>query len=318
MHLRILLVLIVLGAVPAVPAPGAGATHVVEASNFVWTPGTIAIAPGDAVTFSSAEGSHAWESSDGSAGCTLPCTRTYPEEGTFAYRCSFHPSMTGVIVVGTPADVTFTEPGRHDILVGMVPVRGTASHSTSEIARVSIRVDEGEFADAVLDGEGTFVAWALPLDTLPLVNGPHVITARATTRSGFVSEATLDVYVGNAERHDLVVDSVTGTDGVASTSITFAIENRGNVVASGWRASVEYLEAGAWRTILDVDVGSLGAGETDSRTVTWDGGGLAVGEFQVRVVADALDHIEETDESNNEQATAVAFVTPLVSGVRIL
>jgi YVTN family beta-propeller protein len=86
------------------PATG-GSGAKVSISNFAFAPQVVTIAPGDSVTWSNDDGSsHTVTFKDGSAGAKSlspgeTFRRVFDRPGTYEYFCSFHPYMTGRIVV---------------------------------------------------------------------------------------------------------------------------------------------------------------------------------------------------------------------------
>lgn len=99
---------------PAVPAGAGGGCHegvtqgtgdTVELIDACFTPTTLRIEPGDSVTFVNRDGfvhnvtAHLWGYFDdlkqGDA-----FTATFDEEGVYPYACTYHPGMTGAVVVG--------------------------------------------------------------------------------------------------------------------------------------------------------------------------------------------------------------------------
>lgn len=90
--------------VQRVSAAPAAATKV-SIANFAFLPATLAIAPGQTVTWSNDDGApHGLAYKDGAAGTDvlLPgatFSRTYDKPGTFDYLCAVHPYMTGKVVV---------------------------------------------------------------------------------------------------------------------------------------------------------------------------------------------------------------------------
>lgn len=77
----------------------------VSIANFAFSPSTVMARPGQSVTWSNDDGSpHALIFKDGAAGpqTLLPgqsFTRTFDRAGTYEYSCSFHPYMTGKVLV---------------------------------------------------------------------------------------------------------------------------------------------------------------------------------------------------------------------------
>jgi hypothetical protein len=88
-----------------------------------------------------------------------------------------------------------------DVAAGVVPIAGVAWAQHTGIAKVEVRVDEGEWrrADlAAVPNDDTWVQWRLEWDAPP---GDHVIEVRATDRSGSIQ---------TAERSDVLPDGATG------------------------------------------------------------------------------------------------------------
>jgi len=100
--------------VPAIPASAGGGCHAgvtqgtgdtVELVDMCFTPSTLQVQPGDTVTFVNQDpfvhnvGGNLWGHYDdlhpGDA-----FTATFDEEGIYPFACSYHPGMTGAIVVG--------------------------------------------------------------------------------------------------------------------------------------------------------------------------------------------------------------------------
>jgi plastocyanin len=85
------------------PPSGSGAAAVIQ--NFAFSPKSITVKVGDAVTWTNRDGTaHSVKSDDGSfvsqdldPGQTF--TATFKTPGTFAYVCGIHSSMTGTVVV---------------------------------------------------------------------------------------------------------------------------------------------------------------------------------------------------------------------------
>ncbi len=99
---------IALATAPATIAVG----HDVAIASFAFSPNSITIAPGDTVTWTNNDGTThtvtgnngSWGSANLANGQTF--THQFNETGDFAYHCSIHTSMTGVVHVasdgGTP------------------------------------------------------------------------------------------------------------------------------------------------------------------------------------------------------------------------
>jgi plastocyanin len=100
--------------VPAAPAVAGGGCHsgptqgegdTVEMKDLCFTPSNLTIDPGETVTFVNLDetthnvGGNLWGFyGDMTRGDTL--TATFDEAGTYPYACSYHPGMTGAIIVG--------------------------------------------------------------------------------------------------------------------------------------------------------------------------------------------------------------------------
>jgi plastocyanin len=101
-------------AVPAVPATAGGGCHsgvttgtgdTVEMLDACFTPTTLRIEPGDEVTFVNLDpvthnvGGNLWGHLDDMAEGDA-FTATFSDAGIYPYACSYHPGMTGAVVVG--------------------------------------------------------------------------------------------------------------------------------------------------------------------------------------------------------------------------
>jgi plastocyanin len=81
------------------------ATAAVQIENFKFAPATLEIAAGDTVTWTNHDDEiHALSSDDGafhSPGIDGDAvfSHTFDKPGTYPYRCTLHPQMTGTIVV---------------------------------------------------------------------------------------------------------------------------------------------------------------------------------------------------------------------------
>jgi plastocyanin len=100
--------------IPAIPAGAGGGCHdgvtqgtgdIVELVDACFTPTTLRIRPGETVTFVSKDpfvhnvGGNLWgHFEDLNSGDSF--TATFDEQGIYPYACSYHPGMTGAIVVG--------------------------------------------------------------------------------------------------------------------------------------------------------------------------------------------------------------------------
>lgn len=93
-------------------SPAGAAVHQVDIANFEFTPAAMTVGQGDTVRWTNLQGDadHKVVSNQGFwAGPTLSLNQTYSQSaafknaGGYAYHCSIHASMTGVIRVGIQA-----------------------------------------------------------------------------------------------------------------------------------------------------------------------------------------------------------------------
>jgi plastocyanin len=91
---------------PAPTAPAAASTAVtVEIADFAFDAPTVHVAVGGTVTWTNNDDQQHTATSAGNfdTGAIKPgasMTVTFESPGTFAYACSFHPFMTGTVIVG--------------------------------------------------------------------------------------------------------------------------------------------------------------------------------------------------------------------------
>jgi plastocyanin len=92
-------------ATAAIAVQVAGNSAVVTAPGLQFTPGTVDIALGGSVTWTFASVTHNVVFSDPSAPASIPAfangsqSRQFPSNGTFAYQCTIHPGMSGLVRV---------------------------------------------------------------------------------------------------------------------------------------------------------------------------------------------------------------------------
>jgi plastocyanin len=105
--------------VVSVPGVSAASTLTVEISNFAYQPATVTIQVGDTVTWTNLD-SAAHTATDTGSGALFDgvmstgesFSYTFTRAGTFDYFCTFHPEMTGTVIVesGVP-DAAMSSPG---------------------------------------------------------------------------------------------------------------------------------------------------------------------------------------------------------------
>jgi plastocyanin len=89
------------------PVEQPGGDNVVTTPNLTFSPATITIAPGEAVTWQISETTHnvtfaALEPTGGDIPNTAPgtsVTRTFQSPGSYPYECTLHPGMNGTVIV---------------------------------------------------------------------------------------------------------------------------------------------------------------------------------------------------------------------------
>jgi hypothetical protein len=87
-------------------------------------------------------------------------------------------------------------PSLNDIVRGRFRVNGTAINGSFGIVRVQVRVDGRDWMDAGWAAGN----WSLEVDTRHLVNGPHIIEARAFDGRNYSDPDPVHVHVRNPER----------------------------------------------------------------------------------------------------------------------
>ncbi len=318
-RLRLLVPLVLIAlAVPAVLAATPSATYTVTATNFAWTPQTLSILPGESVTFTNSAGSHNWVSDDSMGSCNLPCTKTFPNAGTFRYHCGPHPWMTGTIIVGDIPRVAFTSHSDADSILGEVTLRGTATHVGEDIVAVDVQIGTGAFAAATLvDDLGDTETWEFTFSTTSFVNGPIAIVARATNSLAQTGQSAITLHVANPSFVDFDVASVSTITPTANTWITVnaVVRNLGNAASPPFLLKAEYAYKDNWHPIGTLNAPSIPAGSSVSRAFLWDNGAFLYGRFDVRVTADPSNVVAESDETNNARTASTSFFTPLVEGI---
>lgn len=300
--------LVMAALVPFVPA-AASTSHTVTASDFQWSPSSLTIAPGDVVEFVLGGGTHAWERTDGSDACELPCTRTFAEEGVFAYVCSFHASMRGEIRVGAPPTVAIASPQEGEVVGGLLRVAGVSTNAASVTVRLGVSAEHA----ATLAPDGT---WAVDVPTGAAPNGAVSLRARAVSAAGIAAEHVIAVEVENAPFVDLGVLSLAADqDATLTNTLVFRVKNEGNVPAAPVLVRAEYLHDGAWRFIGERTFTTLAAGATVQGSIAWTPDHAHLGRFDVRVVADPEGALADADASDDVREASAAWVSAAIPGI---
>lgn len=176
----------------------------VAMQGFAFQPATIEVRAGDSVRWTNQDNAqHSAAAQDGSwntgtFGRGSTGSRVFSTEGTFAYYCTVHPSMTGTVrviaaAVNTPPTITMHEPKHGAVVSGGVLITGVAADADGDKLTVTVRVDGGTYQVAsITDG-----AWTFSWNTRLLTNGDHSITARVTDGVAISSASTVTVNVQN-------------------------------------------------------------------------------------------------------------------------
>jgi plastocyanin len=143
-------------ATPAVPAVAGGGCHAgvttgdgdtVEMSDACFSPTSLHIEPGQAVTFVNRDpithnvGGNLWGHLDDLAEGDA-FTATFDERGVFPYACTYHPGMTGVIVVGSAVGAGNGERVHVAPFVAAAPAPDASLSPVTTLASASTPVDE--------------------------------------------------------------------------------------------------------------------------------------------------------------------------------
>ena len=313
--LRALFVTVLLLASAAfVAPPAAAALHQVAAIDFAWTPDELTIAPGDSVEFVLGSGTHNWVPDFEADACALPCTVTFPDEGAFPYHCGFHPTMTGVVFVGTPPTIAISTPAAGATVSGVVEITGTATHATSAVASVEVTIGGVPASEGSIETIPGGLAWSMSVPTTSLANGAQTIYVSATTANGLVGNATRGIVVENPVSIDMAILSAAAQQSATtSNTISIIVRNQGNT-PSAVTLLAEYEHQGAWHAIGTTSV-NVGVGANAPATLVWTPSSLHVGAFQVRVTADPDATLPDPDRANNARTTTAGWFTTAVPGV---
>lgn len=313
MRASLVSVLLLSALVPLVPAVSAE-TFTVTASNFAWTPASLAIAPGDSVTFTNGGGSHNWELDGGGDSCSLPCTRTFNEPETIGYHCGIHPSMTGTIVVGVGPTIAITTPAG-STLTGLARVEGSVTDGSGAVEQVQVTL-RTTTVTATLSGAGPTRTWSADVPTTNLANGGATLTATATDANGLTDAASIPVTISNAGIIDVRVVSVTTpTASLRSVPIDIHLRNDGNTPSGPFRLVAEYFYHDEWHLIGSADHAGLSLGAGSGTTITWAPLIPNVGKFTIRARADVDNALPDVDRSNNVLTGSAAWITSQVPGI---
>ena len=97
------------------------------------------------------------------------------------WQMQFHTAALSTLI---PPAISLQTPTNGAVIAGNLQISGTAS-DTVAVQQVEVQLDNGIWTTAA----GT-TSWSLSLNSSNFLNGPHVISARATDTSGNVSNTT--------------------------------------------------------------------------------------------------------------------------------
>lgn len=150
------------------------------------------------------------------------------------------PKCRGLKCADTTAPaVSVTAPAAGSAVSGTVSVSGSAADSGSSVARVEVRVDSGPWTSA----SGT-TSWTWSWATSGLLDGTHILTARATDAAGNTATTPRSFTVSNAS-----TGAWTSPEGVMIDIRT---------ASGGWTADKIY----SMLTASAIDLSTVGPGLT--------------------------------------------------------
>jgi plastocyanin len=164
--------------------------HVVEYGNNYFNPADLHIRPGESVLFVNRQGTHTVTGTGAEAFCgsaaVNSCIETFPNTGTFPYRCLFHSSptagMIGVVNVvnlaDAPPSVELASPANGARFIVGSPISVAASAFDAEGSITNVQFLDGK---RVL-GKDRTAPYGFTVSNLAL--GKHTLSARAFDNRG--------------------------------------------------------------------------------------------------------------------------------------
>lgn len=148
------------------------------------------------------------------------------------------------------------------------------------------------------------LAFSIDVDTTTEPNGATTLYALFDEGMGYGDSAAamIPVTIANPPTTDLRVADLRVQQSGAEQRVRFTLVNEGNTQAPSFETRVEYQYNGVW-TLVSFTRVPLAAFSTRPVEIAWSGPFL--GDFPIRVVADAKGEIAETDEGDN-RADALA------------
>lgn len=158
------------------------------------------------------------------AGSTTPITVTFPKNGLFKYRCTYHAAdfttgMKGEVLVGESGGtkaaplITIASPTAGAKVKGTLEVNGEATQGTGgvNVTKVEVRIGAaGTWTEATLAGN----AWKLSWDSTKAADGATTVYARAlSVEFPDPAPATVDVVVENGAGSSSTSSAPTASSG---------------------------------------------------------------------------------------------------------
>jgi plastocyanin len=286
-------------AVARAAAPDAAAlTANVSLTEYVYSPGTVQIAAGDTVKWTNngfvihtaTSSGGFWDSGSILTGGTF--SRTFTFGGSFPYRCSIHPFMTGQIIVtgptATPSATPSVTPTRTKTPTRTPTVTGTPPTATPTASRTAT-------ATATSTASRTATATATGTQPTPTATATRTKTPTATATATASRTATAS---GTPTRTATATATATGTLPTSTATSTRTKTPTPTASSTATRTATATATATgtlptptatrtATRTVTPTPTGATA---TPTATTTPDGAGILMG----RVLVDAVPHYGDT------------------------
>lgn len=218
-------------------------------------------------------------------------------------------ALSAVLAPGLSAGTitaTFLSPAAGASLSGVVTVQAEASDSAPYLRNGYFRLGTHYstlVAQAPAPGAST-LGFSIPVDTTLEPNGATTLYALFDEGMGYGDSAAamISVTIANPPTTDLRIGDLAVQQSGAEQRVRFTLVNEGNTQAPPFETRVEYQYNGVW-TLVSFTRVPLAAFSTRPIEIVWSGPFL--GDFPIRVVADAKAEVAETDEGDN-RADALA------------
>jgi len=219
----------------------------------------------------------------------------------------YHNFTLTVAAVNDPPTVTITAPLNGSTVKEDIEIEGTASDPDSDIGKVELRIDDGDWQTV----EGT-ASWSFSLNTTGLENGDHNITARVSDGELSATEAimvTVDNPTPGPKVPDLEVTAddieITGPNKVGEENkVTITVHNIGEV--DGRVTVLVYINKAVNSSLLMGQTLNVAKGSS-STTVTADWTPEEEGEATIIVVLEDKSAVPEENQDNNQASKTVTI-----------